>query len=76
VSSCGERRPGSGLPADEANAQAGNSTVLLLSAAELGLRDFGTYSDASALDPLRDRPDFRALMLDLAFPSEPFAPDR
>ncbi len=27
-----------------------------------------------ALDPLRDRPDFRLLMMDLAFPAEPLAP--
>lgn len=26
-----------------------------------------------ALDPLRPRPDFRLLMLDLAFPDRPFA---
>jgi len=26
-----------------------------------------------ALDPLRDRPDFRLLMMDLATPAEPFA---
>jgi hypothetical protein len=25
------------------------------------------------LDSLRDRPDFRALLLDLAFPADPFA---
>jgi len=27
-----------------------------------------------ALDPLRDRADFRLLMMDLAFPGRPFAP--
>jgi hypothetical protein len=27
----------------------------------------------SALDPLRSRDDFRLLMMDVAFPSEPFA---
>ena len=27
-----------------------------------------------ALDPLRDRADFRLLMMDLAFPAEPLAP--
>ena len=37
------------------------------------------YRDASAmkreagLDPLRSRPDFQALMADLAFPANPFA---
>jgi len=28
----------------------------------------------SALDPLRSRDDFRLLMMDLAFPAEPFTP--
>jgi hypothetical protein len=32
------------------------------------------YRTESPLDPLRNRPDFRLLMLDLAFPTQPFAP--
>ncbi len=34
----------------------------------------GDYLTESALDPLRDRPDFRLMMMDLVFPTEPFAP--
>jgi hypothetical protein len=28
------------------------------------------------LDPLRDRPDFRLLIMNLAMPADPFAPAR
>ena len=31
------------------------------------------YRTESALDPLRNRPDFRALMMDHVMPTEPFA---
>jgi hypothetical protein len=37
------------------------------------LADLGSARD---LDALRSRPDFRALMLDLAFPADPFARPR
>ena len=33
------------------------------------------YRNADALDPLRDRDDFRLLMMVLAVPAEPFAKD-
>ena len=39
----------------------------------MGLRNPDAYRTESALDPLRNRPDFRALMMDLVFPTEPFA---
>jgi hypothetical protein len=38
-----------------------------------GYRDTNAYRTESALDPLRARPDFRALLLDHAFPTNPFA---
>jgi hypothetical protein len=31
------------------------------------------YGTESAIDPLRGRDDFRLLMMELAFPAEPFA---
>ena len=43
-------------------------------AVTLDFRHPDAFRTESALDPLRDRPDFRALMLDVAFPSRPFAP--
>ena len=38
-----------------------------------GYLSIDAYRGETALDPLRDRPDFRLLMMDLAFPAEPFA---
>jgi hypothetical protein len=43
-------------------------------AAAAGYRNPAAYRTESALDPLRDRDDFRLLMLDLAMPADPFAP--
>ncbi len=34
-----------------------------------------SYRTEDALDPLRGRDDFRLLLLDLAMPADPFAPD-
>jgi hypothetical protein len=50
--------------------------ALLGRAADAGLRNLASYRTESALDPLRLRPDFQLLLLDLAFPSEPFGPKR
>jgi hypothetical protein len=49
---------------------------LLRRAVALGLLDRDAYRGETALDPLRDRPDFRLLIMDLALPTEPFAPVR
>jgi hypothetical protein len=38
-----------------------------------GFRDAEHIKTDADLDPLRSRPDFRALILDLAFPSDPFS---
>ena len=65
-------RPGSGVSAGEADAEAAKALALLRRAAETGFRNLATYRNETALDPLRNRPDFRALMMDLAFPAEPF----
>jgi hypothetical protein len=39
----------------------------------MGYRSPDAYRTEDALDTLRDRPDFRLLMMDLAMPTEPFA---
>ncbi|MGA2700271.1 MAG: hypothetical protein ABSH35_04145 [Isosphaeraceae bacterium] len=39
-----------------------------------GLQDAAFMRRDADLDPLRSRPDFQMLMMDLAFPDEPFAP--
>lgn len=47
--------------------------ALLLEAVGKGFRDLRSLQTEETLAPLRDREDFRLLMLDLAFPAEPFA---
>ena len=45
----------------------------LRTAVGMGYRDRDAYRTETALGPLRDREDFRLLMMDLAMPAEPFA---
>ncbi len=47
--------------------------ALLRRAAAMGYGSSDAYRTEDALDPLRDREDFRALMMDLAFPEPVFA---
>ena len=47
--------------------------AFLQKALSTGYRDLAEFRTETALDPLRDRPDFRLLILDAAFPAEPFA---
>jgi len=42
-------------------------------AAAMGYRNANQLRIESALDPLRDRPDFRVLMMDHVMPHDPFA---
>ena len=67
--------PGSGVPAVDAEANAAKAVALLRHAAAKGFSNLATYRNEPALDPLRSRADFRLLMMDLAFPAEPFASD-
>ena len=57
-------------------AQADAAMTLLHKAVELGYFNPAAYRTEDALDPLRDRADFRLLILDLALPAEPFATPR
>jgi serine/threonine-protein kinase len=41
-----------------------------------GFRNIPLFKNDRALDPLRALPDFQALMMDVGFPSDSFAPDR
>jgi hypothetical protein len=66
-------RAGSGIPAGEATAQAARAMARLAKAVGLGERHLLVDRNESALDGLRNRGDFRALMMDLAMPSWPFA---
>ena len=47
--------------------------ALLRKAIGMGFRNPDTYRTEAALNPLRARDDFRALMMDLAMPADPFA---
>lgn len=67
------RREGSGVPAGEPESDAAKAMKLLSKAVSMGYCNLDTYRSESALDPLRDRSDFRLLTLDLAFPIMPFA---
>jgi hypothetical protein len=49
---------------------------LLTRSVEIGVRNTDGFRIETALDSLRHRPDFGLLMMDAAFPLEPFAPGR
>ena len=68
-----EGRPGSGVSTAEGADQADKAMAVMRQAVAMGYRDPIAYRTESTLDPLRNRPDFQALMMDLEFPSEPFA---
>ena len=42
----------------------------------MGYQDANAFRTEAALGPLRDRDDFRLLMMDLTMPTEPFAAAR
>jgi hypothetical protein len=64
------------MSAAEGETEATTAIRLLREAVHSGYRAATNYRTETALDPLRDRPDFRLLMLDLAFPKDPFAAGR
>jgi tetratricopeptide (TPR) repeat protein len=66
-------RGGVGASAAEREEEAARAMRLLSQAVGMGCRDANAFRTEPALDPLRDRADFRILMMDLAFPAEPFA---
>jgi serine/threonine-protein kinase len=63
---------GSGVSASEAAGEADAAITLLKKAVALGYRLTDAIRTEPPLDALRDRPDFRLLMMDLAMPAEPF----
>jgi hypothetical protein len=65
---------GAGVPVAEGEEQAARAMGSLHKAVAMGYRSEGAFRTEDALDPLRDRPNFQALLLDLAFPADPFAP--
>jgi eukaryotic-like serine/threonine-protein kinase len=61
--------PSAGFAASEAD----RAMAVLRIAVAAGYRDAAGLRTDPDLAPLRDRPDFRLLLLDLSFPAEPFA---
>jgi eukaryotic-like serine/threonine-protein kinase len=69
-------KAGSRVSPAEAASEADAAMALLHKAVGMGYRNAAAFRGEDALDPLRDRPDFRLLMMDLAMPAEPFATGR
>jgi eukaryotic-like serine/threonine-protein kinase len=65
--------PGSGMTAAEGRAEADRAMEWLRQAVAAGYRKLSFMRIDSDLEPLRSRTDFQLLMMDLAFPAEPFA---
>ena len=65
-------RAGSGVSAAEGSEEATRAMEWLRRAVGVGYRNANEVRIESALDPLRSRDDFRLIMMDLAFPAEPF----
>jgi tetratricopeptide (TPR) repeat protein len=63
---------GSGVSVDERTTEAETAMTQLRKAVAMNYRS-AAFRTEDALDPLRGREDFKLLMLDVAFPAEPFA---
>ena len=59
------------VPAGEGPIEAGRAMDILRRAVAMGFRSADRYRVEPALGPLRDREDFRLLMMDLAMPDRP-----
>jgi serine/threonine-protein kinase len=66
------RVPGSGLPPGDGPVELGRAMEMLRRAVAAGYRDVAWMRRDPDLDPLRPRADFQVLLLDLAFPADPF----
>ncbi len=64
--------PRSGVTAQVARAEADTAVERLREAIAAGCRDRGFLLTETAFEPLRSRRDFRALLLDVNFPDQPF----
>jgi eukaryotic-like serine/threonine-protein kinase len=67
------RDPGSGMTADDVRGLGEQAVATLRRAVAAGLEDVAFMRKDPDLEPLRSRPDFQMLLMDLAFPTDPFA---
>ena len=65
--------PGSGMTAAKGRTEADRAMARLRQAIAAGYRKLFFMRTDPELDPLRSRPDFQLLMMDLEFPDDPFA---
>jgi serine/threonine-protein kinase len=65
--------PGSGMTAAEGRFAAEQAMQWLHRAVARGYRNVALMRKDPDLDPVRSRPDFQLLMMDLEFPDDPFA---
>jgi eukaryotic-like serine/threonine-protein kinase len=66
-------KPGSGMTVVEGRAEADRAMESLRQAVTAGYRKLNLMRSDTDLDPLRSRPDFQLLMMDVAFPDDPLA---
>ena len=67
-------RRGSGITANEAEAESLAAGSTLKRAIEAGFRDLAHMKADRDLDPIRSGRDFQVLLMDLAFPDRSFSP--
>jgi eukaryotic-like serine/threonine-protein kinase len=65
--------PSSGMTGADGRSEADQAMESLRDAVAGGYRKYAIMRTDSDLDPLRSRRDFQMLLMDLAFPDEPFA---
>jgi hypothetical protein len=66
---------GSGVSPGQGQTKADQAMDELRRAVGMGYRNRDAFRTEAALGPLRDREDFRLMMMDLAMPDEPFSKD-
>jgi hypothetical protein len=66
-------QPGSGISAESGRVEADLAMRWLRRDVAAGYRSLDAFRNESGLNPIRSRPDFQLLMMDLAMPDEVFA---
>jgi tetratricopeptide (TPR) repeat protein/tRNA A-37 threonylcarbamoyl transferase component Bud32 len=69
---CSAATPGPAPTPDERQSHARRAITALRRAVETGYSDLGQIRHDPVLEPLRTHPEFRELIMDISFPSDPF----